>query len=465
VFRRRAVHVCRTADAWYRRGRDVNEGEQPLKRAAVKRRRNPIAEEFDDDGEAAEGTALYAEFQTSIYEPPPVVNGKIPRNAYGNLDVYVSSMIPQGAAHIRHPLASKAARILGVDYAEAVTGFQFKGRQGTAVIDGVVVSIDMTHAMLIVIEGLELEASEEVQEARRRIILAIWKRWLTALRVREHVQRQYGDQEDGAKTRGAAGDDEDEEHGTYRPDDDDGGGFMLDQVEPDRSDEEAAHGAITSKMPELRPLELPPEAVQQEIIVIRSPHKLPPTSAHGQLGSHVVDDAVLPDTAAGGGFIIKDRHSPIKAPGKDSTESADQEGGGFIPENEDEGDDFLPEDEDEGGGGFLPEDEKSDPKPQATATTTSTEPDQTQEGGFLPEPESDSIDNLPDEDAAGHTAQEVDAKDQPPKTAIDTIPERAETGDKESPTPTSSQGSLLSHDPEEDDAEPEWLLNSLGEIE
>merc|ERR1712000_505066 len=100
VYRRRDIHLCRSADAWYRRGRDVNEGEQPLKRVVTKKRRDQavvLDEDLGEDHEANEGTALYAEYQTSLYIPPPVVDGQIPKNAYGNLDVYVPTMIPAGA--------------------------------------------------------------------------------------------------------------------------------------------------------------------------------------------------------------------------------------------------------------------------------------------------------------------------------------------------------------------------------
>ncbi|RMZ75081.1 hypothetical protein DV737_g5479, partial [Chaetothyriales sp. CBS 132003] len=191
VFRRKDVHICRSADAWYRRGRDVEPGETPLKYAAgVKRQRPPGREAQHSDSEEGEdknATALYAEFQTRLYTPPPIINERVPRNTFGNLDVYVPSMIPAGAIHVRHPMASKAAQILGVDYADAVTGFEFKGRQGTAVIDGVVVSAKQRVAMVAVIVGLQSQASEEAERRRSRVLLAIWKKWLAALRIKEQI--------------------------------------------------------------------------------------------------------------------------------------------------------------------------------------------------------------------------------------------------------------------------------------
>ena len=503
VFRRRDVHVCRAADAWYRRGRDVKEGEQPLKRVIARRRQTLTADDLDDDEEANEDTALYAEFQTSVYTPPPVVDGKVPRNAYGNLDVYVPSMIPPGAVHIRHPLASKAARVLGIDYAEAVTGFQFKGRQGTAVVDGVVVSMNMTNALITVIEGLESEASEEAQESRERIVLAIWKRWLTALRVREHVQTQYGDRADGLEGIGLHAHGENEDDATYQPEDD-GGGFMLEVGDPDQSEEEAAHGAIPLPMPDLRPLELPPEVVHQEIVVIRSPHKLTQPPAQELAGKQVDDKEAMSSTASGGRSVLADNTSATAIPGKHDLEADDGSGSGFILEDEDNGGGFIPE-ADEGGGGFLPEDE--DPLAQVRTATADDGSNEEQEGGFLPDMDIQSSDSMtidkaitrtvlgntehglrglkngsheanskqpllpPDiaitQASENTTGTEPITKDPPSRTA-DSLVGHLEAGNKGSPASVPSPGSLLSllsHDPDEDDAEPEWLLNSLGEIE
>jgi xeroderma pigmentosum group C-complementing protein len=431
VFRRRDVHTCRTADAWYRRGRDVNEGEQPLKRGVAKQKQ--ATDNFDDDEEAAEGTALYAEFQTSIYEPPPVVEGKVPRNAFGNLDVYVPSMIPPGAVHIRHPLAAKAARILGVDFAEAVTGFQFKGRQGTAVLDGVVVSLNMTNAMVSVIEGLEWQASEEAQEARSKIVVALWKRWLAALRIKDHVKREYGDREMDTRD----GEDED---GTFRPEED-GGGFMLDPEEIDKSDDnEDPPMPGPAQVPDLRPLELPVEMDYQEIVVIRSPHKLPEMPSRITQKQDLIPEGRFPSThginvndaeAEGGGFIID--------------EGAEEPAGGFLIE-EGGGKRSVTDEEAGDGGGFIPDTDGQD----LEATQKNPTPLPLMSGALAPEDEHLSHGRASaDETTSGNQVREEAAQ----KIWVSS-PDSAQT-------PTS----LLSHDPEEDDAEPEWLLNSLGEID
>lgn len=94
VFRRADVKPAKSADGWYRIGREVKMGEQPIKVVPSRKK------DEEDEGEESAGTGLYVESQTEIYEAPPVVNGRVPKNSYGNLDVYVKSMIPKGGTHI-----------------------------------------------------------------------------------------------------------------------------------------------------------------------------------------------------------------------------------------------------------------------------------------------------------------------------------------------------------------------------
>ncbi|RAL12006.1 putative DNA repair protein Rad4 [Aspergillus homomorphus CBS 101889] len=234
VYRRSDVQTVRSADKWYRLGRDIKTGEQPLKRVKARRPQARGLPEDEDESDAAPETALYALFQTQVYVPPPVVNGRIPKNVYGNLDVYTPSMIPAGGIHIGHPDATHAAKILGIDFAAAVTGFTFQGRHGTAVYTGVVVAEEHREAIMAVIDGLERERLHEELETRTAEVLKAWKHLLLRLRIAERV-KGYAIEGD---------EDMDEESGTEPNeeadgpvDDDLGGGFIpeSDAETPDAS--------------------------------------------------------------------------------------------------------------------------------------------------------------------------------------------------------------------------------------
>lgn len=192
VYRRSDVHIVRSADKWYRLGRDVKVGEQPLKHV---RATKPKSGFFSDEDAEPEETALYAEYQTEIYQAPPVVQGRIPKNAYGNLDIYVPSMVPPGAVHIKMPGAARAARLLGIDFADAVTGFEFRGRRGTAIFGGVVVAQEYQEALEEVLKSFADEKERAALEARTAEVLRFWRLFLVKLRIADRVKTYAADDE------------------------------------------------------------------------------------------------------------------------------------------------------------------------------------------------------------------------------------------------------------------------------
>lgn len=111
IYRREDVKVVKTSEQWYRVGRELKAGEQPLKYVTAHRRVKGRSDDYlDSEPEEEEGeeggengprqSAMYAEFQTELYVPPSVVYGRVPKNSFGNLDIFVPSMVPKGAVHL-----------------------------------------------------------------------------------------------------------------------------------------------------------------------------------------------------------------------------------------------------------------------------------------------------------------------------------------------------------------------------
>lgn len=123
VYRRSDVEICRTSESWHKEGRAVKTGEHPLKmvpvRAVTLTRKREVEEAERDGGEKLK-QGLYARNQTDWIIPPPIENGIIPKNAYGNIDCYVPTMVPEGAVHIPLRHTTKICKRLRLDYAEAV---------------------------------------------------------------------------------------------------------------------------------------------------------------------------------------------------------------------------------------------------------------------------------------------------------------------------------------------------------
>ncbi|KAK9353313.1 hypothetical protein V1523DRAFT_411326 [Lipomyces doorenjongii] len=190
IYRRRDVKLLRSAMQWYKIGRQVKIGEQPLKhgkKRSLPKSRSGMVSDEDDGIEEDEEIALYADFQTELYVPPPVINGKVPRNDYGNLDVFVPSMVPKGAVHLRFRGIGSAAKLCGIDYVDAVGGFDFQHRKATARLDGIVVAEEYVEAVVAVYNAQQEQLQFDEDARRQEEALKRWRKYLIALRVRERV--------------------------------------------------------------------------------------------------------------------------------------------------------------------------------------------------------------------------------------------------------------------------------------
>ncbi|KAG2121095.1 Rad4-domain-containing protein [Suillus clintonianus] len=209
VYPRSSVISLKTAENWMRQGRVVREGCQPMKmvkqRAVTigrKREMELALEKARTDTHGGDGQedmqGLYARSQTELYMPKPVVDGKVPKNDFGNIDLYVPSMLPEGSVHIPFKGVAKVAKRLGFDYAEAVTGFEFRNRRAIPIIEGIVVAEENE---TIIVEAF-LEAENDAEEkARVKRLDQVHKRWIRlvqGLRIRDRLRKQYASNTDDA---------------------------------------------------------------------------------------------------------------------------------------------------------------------------------------------------------------------------------------------------------------------------
>lgn len=196
VFLRKDVVTCKSVETWHKEGRAPIPGEEPRKRvpyrAATTNRKRELAEaEYATGEKLLQG--LYSRDQTDWIIPPPIQNGIIPKNEYGNIDVYVPSMIPEGAVHIPRRGTVRICKKLGIDYAEAVTGFEFGSRMAVPIITGVVVAQEYLEAVMEQWEKDEMERLRKEDEKRTKAALAMWRKMLMGLRIVERVREEYGD--------------------------------------------------------------------------------------------------------------------------------------------------------------------------------------------------------------------------------------------------------------------------------
>ncbi|KAK0187785.1 hypothetical protein F5146DRAFT_1060756 [Armillaria mellea] len=232
VYPRSSVVSLKTAENWLRsEGRSVREGVQPMK--MVKSRPGTIGrmreleilkdslreagETGDDQAQVMHG--LYARSQTELYVPKPVVDGKVPKNDFGNIDLYVPTMLPRGAVHVPFKGVQKLAKKLGLDYAEAVTGFEFKKRRAFPVLEGVVVAAENEQVLLDAYWESEQDAQEKARVKREEKAIKRWTRLIHGLRIRQRLQEQYAGRGEEDKPT-----EKDEEK---QPEQGGGGGFLV----------------------------------------------------------------------------------------------------------------------------------------------------------------------------------------------------------------------------------------------
>ncbi|KAL5003451.1 Rad4 transglutaminase-like domain-containing protein [Aspergillus recurvatus] len=200
VYRRSDVVKCQTAESWHKEGREPLPSAIPLKRVPIRAvtllRKREVDEEARRTGQKPL-QGLYSIEQTREIIPPPIVDGKIPKNDYGNIDCFVPRMVPEGAVHIPLPGTARICKKLGIDYAEAVTGFEFGSQMAVPVIEGVVVAVENND---LVEDAWRADNEEKRRKEARKAeakILATWRKFLFGLRIAQRMQEEYAEDEEG----------------------------------------------------------------------------------------------------------------------------------------------------------------------------------------------------------------------------------------------------------------------------
>lgn len=203
VYLRSDVVACKTVESWHKEGREIKMGEQPLKmvpvRAVTLIRKREMEETERETGEKLK-QGLYSKAQTDWIVPPPIgPDRKIPVNAFGNMDIYVPSMVPAGATHVRLKGCAKICRRLNIEHAEACVGFEFGKQRAVPVIFGVVVA-EENEDMVTDAWRAEQEIQKRKEDVKREaLMLSLWRKFVMGLRIVERMKNEYKDQGSGAE--------------------------------------------------------------------------------------------------------------------------------------------------------------------------------------------------------------------------------------------------------------------------
>ncbi|KAF9375273.1 hypothetical protein CPC16_000822 [Podila verticillata] len=217
IYPRSCVKQVRSKENWLKRARQLKPGElipvkwvksrpatiyqmrlqQQTALSGPSRKRKSSANEDDDvsvdqSGEGGEQVPLFGEWQTVPYEPPYVVDGKVPRNEYGRQDVFTPAMVPIGGTHLKGRNIARVARLLGVDFVEAVTGFEFQSRRSVPVIQGIIVPSECAELVMDGYHEISHHADQEARRKKKAEVLQRWRKLIKGAMVRARLLEEYG---------------------------------------------------------------------------------------------------------------------------------------------------------------------------------------------------------------------------------------------------------------------------------
>merc|ERR1711892_763237 len=195
VYLRKNVRTLHTRGTWIQKARMVREGEVSAKKIA-----NWMQNKKQNKAKDYKGSELFGKWQVDHFQPPVAVNGKVPRNAYGNCDLHHACMLPLGTTWItdlNNGVFSRVCRTLEVDAAKAVIGFHPSRRY--PLTDGYVICKEFEKQVMEAYYekcGYDDEHKKEERKMRTR---KLWHKAYRGVLIQKKLERMYeGEQIDPA---------------------------------------------------------------------------------------------------------------------------------------------------------------------------------------------------------------------------------------------------------------------------
>ncbi|KAH7641317.1 dna repair protein rhp42-like protein [Dermatophagoides farinae] len=190
VYSRNCVYTLKSRETWLREARTVRMNEQPYK-MVQSRFKWKTTTAFGEKPEK-EMIGVYGEWQTIPYEPPIAKNGIVPRNGYGNVDLYKQCMLPIGTVHLQLAGLLRIANKLNIDCSPAIVGFDGNRNSSHPIIDGYVVCEEYKDILIDAWnEDQHIQCVKENEKREKRII-DNWKRLIRGLIIKRNLKIKYG---------------------------------------------------------------------------------------------------------------------------------------------------------------------------------------------------------------------------------------------------------------------------------
>lgn len=191
VYPRSCIKNVRSKEYWKRQARVIRDNETPYKFINGRKKWDRFAEKYITDVQKE----LFGYWQTEDYIPPVAMNGKVPRNEFGNVELFQPCMRPIGTVHLRLPGLLRVANKLNIDCVPAVIGFDNARCGIIPVYDGFIVCQEHEDILIAAYEEEEQNLIKKQQDRIKNRALENWRQLTRGLLIREKLRKKYEDDE------------------------------------------------------------------------------------------------------------------------------------------------------------------------------------------------------------------------------------------------------------------------------
>ncbi|KAL9697365.1 hypothetical protein quinque_000806 [Culex quinquefasciatus] len=187
VYARECVQTLHSRELWLKQARTVKLFESAYKVVNARPKYDRAAGQMLP----AQPLELFGLWQTQDYEPPTAEDGIVPRNAYGNVELFKACMLPKKTVHLQLPGLNRICKKLRIDCAQAVTGFDFHGGSSHPVYDGFVVCEEFRDLVVDAWHEEQIQEEKREQEKYEKRVYGNWKKLIKGLLIRRRLQNKY----------------------------------------------------------------------------------------------------------------------------------------------------------------------------------------------------------------------------------------------------------------------------------
>ena len=187
IYARECVQVLLSRTAWLKEGLVVRMKEEAYKIVTAKARIDKMSGEKLSD----EPQELFGKWQTEKYIPPAAKNGKVPRNEYGNVELFKPWMLPKGTIHIPIQGVNRVAKKLNIDCAPAMVGWEFTNGFMRPVYDGYVVCEEVNE---FIMDAWNQEMDEQMKKdasKKEKRVLDNWTKLVRGVLLYRKIANKY----------------------------------------------------------------------------------------------------------------------------------------------------------------------------------------------------------------------------------------------------------------------------------